>query len=213
VNEKYPVLYILHGGGEDETGWATQGKTDLILDNLIAAGKAKPMLIVMPDANIGPGGFSAAGIESSMKLFEREMKETIIPFVEKNYRTLTDANSRALAGLSLGGLHTLYTGINNTDKFSYLGVFSTGWIVPMMDDVSEKQYVFLKENEEMVNNNLKTFWISQGGKDDIAWKNGQVMLEKLNELKIKHTYSEYPGGHTWPVWRNNLFNFAQLLFK
>jgi enterochelin esterase-like enzyme len=83
----------------------------------------------------------------------------------------------------------------------------------MMDDVSGKQYAFLKENERMVNNNLKSFWISQGGKDDIAWKNGQVMLEKLNELKIKHTYSEYPGGHTWPVWRNNLFNFAQLLFR
>ncbi|MGK2863820.1 MAG: alpha/beta hydrolase-fold protein [Chitinophagaceae bacterium] len=212
-DEKYPVLYILHGGGEDETGWATQGKTDLILDNLIAAGKAKQMLIVMPDANIGAGGFSAGGIESSMKLFEREMKEAIIPFVEENYRTLTDANSRALAGLSLGGIHTLYTGINNTDKFSYLGVFSSGWFVPMMDDISGKQYAFLKENATMVNNNLKSFWISEGGKDDIAWKNGQIMLGKLDELKIKYTYSEYPGGHTWPVWRNNLFNFAQLLFK
>ena len=86
INEKYPVLYILHGGGEDERGWATQGKTDLILDNLIAAGKAKPMLIVMPDANIGTGGFSASGIESSLKMFEAEMKQAIIPFVEKNYR-------------------------------------------------------------------------------------------------------------------------------
>jgi len=82
-NEKYPVLYILHGGGEDQTGWATQGKTDLILDNLIAAGKAKPMLIVMPDANIGAGGFNAGGIESSLKLFQREMKEAIIPSLKK----------------------------------------------------------------------------------------------------------------------------------
>ncbi|MGB3004921.1 MAG: alpha/beta hydrolase-fold protein [Chitinophagaceae bacterium] len=213
VNEKYPVLYILHGGGEDETGWATQGKTDLILDNLIAAGKAKPMLIVMPDANIGAGGFSTGGIESSLKLFEREMKEAIIPLVEKNYRTLIDGNSRAMAGLSLGGMHTLYTGINNTDKFAYLGVFSSGWIVPMMNSISDKQYTFLKENTVMVNNNLKSFWISQGGKEDIAWKNGQVMLGKLDEVKIKYTYSEYPGGHTWPVWRNNLYNFAQLLFK
>ena len=88
TNAKYPVLYILHGGGEDETGWATQGKTDLILDNLIAEGKAKPMLIVMPDANIGAGGFSADGIESSLKMFEGEMKESIIPFVEKNYRAI-----------------------------------------------------------------------------------------------------------------------------
>ena len=132
VNEKYPALYILHGGGEDERGWATQGKTDLILDNLIAAGKATPMLVVMPDANIGAGGFTPGGIESSLKMFEKEMKEAIIPFVEKNYRALPDAKNRALAGLSLGGLHTLYTGIKNTDMFSYLGVFSSGWIVPMM---------------------------------------------------------------------------------
>jgi enterochelin esterase-like enzyme len=212
-SEKYPVLYILHGGGEDQTGWATQGKTDLILDNLIAAGKAKPMLIVMPDANIGAGGFNAGGIESSLKSFEREMKETIISYVEKNYRTLTDANSRAMAGLSLGGMHTLYTGINNTDKFAYLGVFSSGWIVPMMNSISDKQYTFLKENADMVNSNLKSFWIAEGGKEDIAWKNGQIMVDKLNELKIKNTYSECPGGHTWPVWRNNLYNFAQLLFK
>jgi len=213
TNLSYPVLYILHGGGEDETGWAAQGKTDLIMDNLVAAGKAKPMLVVMPDANIGAGGFNADGIENSLKLFEREMKEAIIPFVEKNYRTLTDANSRAMAGLSLGGMHTLYTGLNNTDKFAFLGVFSSGWIVPMMNDISAKQYAYLKDNSSIVNNNLKSLWISEGGKEDIAWKNGQLMLEKLNELKIKYTYSEYPGGHSWPVWRNNLYNFAQVIFK
>ena len=72
---------------------------------------------------------------------------------------------------------------------------------------------FMKDNADKVNNNLKSFWIAQGGKEDIAWKNGQVMLAKLDELKIKHTYTEYPGGHTWPVWRNNLYNFAQVLFK
>ena len=213
ANEKYPVLYILHGGGEDQTGWATQGKTDLIIDNLIAAGKAKPMLVVMPDANIGAGGFNAAGIESSLKAFEREMKESIIPFVEKNYRSLNDAGSRAIAGLSLGGMHTLYTGINNTDMFAYLGVFSSGWIVPMMNNISDAQYAYMKANTDKVNNNLKAFWISQGGKEDIAWKNGQVMIAKLDELHIKHSYTEYPGGHTWPVWRNNLYNFAQVLFK
>lgn len=213
INQKYPVLYILHGGGEDERGWAMQGKANLILDNLIAEGKAKPMLIVMPDANIGMGGFSAAGIESSMKMFEAEMKQSIIPFVEKNYRALTDAKNRALAGLSLGGIHTLYTGVNNTDMFSYLGVFSSGWIVPMMNSTADAQYAFMKANADKINNNLKLFWLSQGGKDDIAYKNGQIMLGKLDELKIKHTYYQYPGGHTWPVWRNDLYNFAPLLFK
>lgn len=213
VNARYPVLYILHGGGEDQTGWAVQGKTNSILDNLIAEGKAKPMLVVMPDANIGSGGFSAGGIESAMKLFESEMKGAIIPFVETNYRVMADANHRTLAGLSLGGLHTLYTGIKNTDLFSCLGVFSSGWIVPMMNDVADKQYTFLKENKDKINSSLRVFWISEGGKEDIAYKNGQIMLGKLDELNIKHTYYEYPGGHTWPVWRNDLYHFAPMLFQ
>ncbi len=213
VNEKYPVLYILHGGGEDETGWATQGKANLILDNLIAEEKAKPMLIVMPDANLGAGGFNPNAIENGMKMFEREMKEAIIPFVEKNYRAKTGANDRALAGLSLGGMHTLYTGINNTNMFAYLGVFSSGWIIPMMNNFADAQYAFIKDNADKINNNLKVLWISEGGKEDIAYKNGQIMVNKLDELNIKHTYYEYPGGHTWPVWRNDLYNFAQLLFR
>ncbi len=207
--KKYPVLYILHGGGEDASGWATQGKTDLILDNLIAAKKAEPMLVVMPDANVGGSAFE----ESGLKVFESEMKSTIIPFVEKNYRVKTDASSRALAGLSMGGINTLYTGVKNNDMFSYLGVFSSGWITPAQDNVAKAQYDYLKTNAATVNNNLKQFWIGMGGKEDIAYKNCQVMLAKLDELKIKHSYSEYPGGHTWPVWRNNLYSFAPLLFK
>jgi enterochelin esterase-like enzyme len=213
INDKYPVLYILHGGGEDERGWATQGKTNLILDNLIAEKKAKPMLVVMPDANISAGGFSGDAIENSLLRFEREMKQVIIPFVEKNYRTLNDANSRALAGLSLGGLHTLYTGFNNTDMFSSLGVFSSGWILPMLDKTANTQYSFIKSNESTINKNLKSLWIAMGGKEDIAYKNCQIMMAKFDEMGIKYTYSEYPGGHTWPVWRNNLYNFAQVLFK
>ncbi|AYD48017.1 alpha/beta hydrolase-fold protein [Arachidicoccus soli] len=213
VNEKYPVLYILHGGGEDETGWSKQGKANLILDNLIADGKAKPMLIVMPDANMGAGGFNPEGIELGMKLFESEMKQAIIPFVEKNFRAETNAGSRALAGLSLGGMHTLYTGIYNTNMFAYLGVFSSGWITPMMNKTADAQYVFMKENADKINNNLKLFWFSEGGPEDIAYKNGQIMLGKLDKLKIRHIYYEYPGGHTWPVWRNDLLHFAPLLFR
>ncbi len=213
ATEKYPVLYILHGGGEDERGWAMQGKTNLILDNLIAEGKANKMLIVMPDANVGGGGFTANGIESSLKTFENELKRVIIPFVEKSYRVKTDASNRALAGLSLGGIHTLFTGINNNDMFSNLGVFSSGWIVPMMEKTADAQYAYLKENAAKFNSNIKNLWIAMGGKEDIAHNNCQIMLGKLDELKIKYTYSEYPGGHTWPVWRNNLYNFAQVLFK
>ncbi|MHA8088118.1 alpha/beta hydrolase-fold protein [Aquirufa sp. Wall-65K1] len=209
LQETYPVLYLLHGGGEDESGWSMQGKTDLILDNLIASQQAKPMLVVMPDANVGANAMD----ESGLKKFELELQHAIIPFVEKNYRINTSSSHRALAGLSMGGIHTLYSGIKHTDKFSYLGVFSSGWINPMQNEIANNQYEFLKNNALLVNNNLKQFWISMGGKEDIAFKNCQLMMGHFDELKIKYSYSEYPGGHTWPVWRNNLFNFAQLLFK
>ncbi len=209
TDQKYPVLYILHGGGEDERGWATQGKTDLILDNLIAAGKAKPMLVVMPDGNMA--GQQSFG-EMTLRMFERELKHSIIPFVEKNYRAEAAPGNRALAGLSMGGLQTLYVGINNTEMFPYLGVFSSGWITPAQNDLAEKQYDYIKNNPAKMSA-LRLFWISMGGKEDIAWNNCQVMLKKLDGLNVKYTYSEYPGGHTWPVWRNNLYNFAQLIFR
>jgi enterochelin esterase-like enzyme len=208
TGEKYPVLYIMHGGGEDERGWATQGKTDLIIDNLISEKKAAPMLVVMVDGNLPVNGFG----EESLIVFEKELKQSIIPFVEKTFRVKTESKYRALAGLSMGGIQTLYAGVKNTDMFSYLGVFSSGWFADRKE-MSDPQYEFMKNNTEMINSNLKQFWISQGGKEDIAWKNCQAMLARFDEMKIKYTYKEYPGGHTWPVWRNNLFNFAQLLFK
>jgi len=211
TNVKYPVLYILHGGGEDERGWAMQGKTDIILDNLIADKKARPMLVVMMDGNLSGGGLAGFG-EAVLKRFEDELKNAVIPFVEKNYRTETDPKSRALAGLSLGGLQTLYAGIRNTDMFSYLGVFSSGWFAnqPAMSD---PQYAFMKDKASSINNNLKSLWIGMGGKEDIAYNNCKAMLAKFDEMGIKYSYNEYPGGHTWPVWRNNLYNFAQVLFK
>lgn len=211
VNTSYPVLYILHGGGEDETGWAKQGKTDLILDNLIAAGKARPMLVVMMDGNLSGGGIAGFG-ERSLQLFEWELKESVMPFVEKNYRIVKGSANTALAGLSMGGLQTLYAGIKNTDHFAYLGVFSSGWWANQ-PALSNPQYEFMKNNASVINNNLKQLWIAMGGKEDIAYNNCQIMLPKFKELNIAHTYTEYPGGHTWPVWRNNLYNFAQLLFK
>lgn len=209
---KYPVLYLLHGGGEDQRGWATQGRTDLILDNLIAENKAKPMLIVMLDGNVsnfrGIAGFN----ENVLRAFENELKEGAIPFVESNYRVETDSKNRALAGLSMGGLQTLYAGIKNTDQFAYLGVFSSGWFANN-PDLSNPQYEFMKNNATVINKNLKQLWISMGGKEDIAHKNCEVMMSKFDELGVRYTYSEYAGGHTWPVWRHDLFEFAQLLFK
>jgi enterochelin esterase-like enzyme len=206
--EKYPVLYILHGGGEDQRGWATQGKTDLIIDNLIAERKAVPMIVVMVDGNLPARGFGKEALE----MFENELKDCIIPFVEKSYHVKANASSRALAGLSMGGLQTLYAGVRNTQLFAYLGVFSSGWWANQ-PALSDPEYAFMNENANLINGNLKQFWISQGGKEDIAWQNCQIMLSKFDEMKIKYAYSDYPGGHSWPVWRNNLYNFAQLLFK
>jgi len=206
--EKYPVLYIMHGGGEDQRGWAIQGKTDLIIDNLISEKKAVPMIVIMVDGNFPLNGFG----EEALKVFEKELKQTIIPFVEKNYRVKAEAKYRALAGLSMGGIQTLYAGVKNTDLFSYLGVFSSGWFADRKE-MSEPQYEFIKNNSDKINSNLKLFWISQGGKEDIAYNNCKIMLSRLDDMKIKYTYYEYPGGHTWPVWRNDLFNFAKLLFK
>ncbi len=209
TTETYPVLYLLHGGGEDQRGWATQGKTDLIIDNLLADKKAVPMLIVMVDGNMPLHSFG----EDALMLFEAELTQSIIPFVEKNYRAKTEAQHRALAGLSMGGFQTLYAGLHNTDRFGWLGVFSSGWIQPMQKELAEKQYAFIQANQQKINTNLKQFWISMGGKEDIAWNNCQSMLARFDEMDINYSYSEYPGGHSWPVWRNNLCNFAQLLFK
>lgn len=213
--DKYPVLYLLHGGGEDHRGWGTQGKANLILDNLIADGKAKPMLIVMMDGNLGgpmgPGSLATTG-DGFLRQFENELKQGAIPFVESTYRVQADAAHRALAGLSMGGIQTLYAGVKNSDMFSSLGVFSSGWFANN-NALSGPHYEFAKANAPAINKNLKHFWISMGGEEDIAFKNCKIMLSKYDELGIKYQYSEYPGGHTWPVWRHDLFGFAQLLFQ
>jgi enterochelin esterase-like enzyme len=207
-NEDYPVLYLLHGGGEDERGWSTQGRADLILDNLIAENKAEPMLVVMMDGNLG----SRNSFQQSLQTFEQELKQAVIPFVETNYRVAPGAENRALAGLSMGGLQTLYAGIRNTDMFSHLGVFSSGWFTDN-PELTKPEYAYMKENVAKINNNLESFWLSMGGEEDIAYHNNKAMMAKFDEMGIKYDYSEYPGGHTWPVWRHNLFSFATLLFR
>ncbi|MFY0685794.1 MAG: esterase [Cyclobacteriaceae bacterium] len=209
TDKSYPVLYIYHGGGEDESGWATQGKTDLIMDNLLAEGKAREMLVVMADGNMPISAFEERGL----KMFENELKNSLIPYVDENYRTLEGADNRALAGLSMGGIQTLYAGLPNTDMFGYLGVFSSGWFANMESKPRDDQYEYMEANAEIINNNLNLFWIAMGGEEDIAYNNCQVMMSKFDEMDIRYTYSEYPGGHAWPVWRNNLYKFAPLLFQ
>lgn len=202
TEDKYPVLYLQHGGGEDERGWSNQGLTDIIMDNLISRGEAKPMIIVMTDGNTPD--------------FTRSLMDECIPFIESSYRVIKEKYSRALAGLSMGGIQTLNTVIENPDYFSYVGVFSSGWFKNspnrMFGDV-EKYYEMLQSDPAKYNGCFKQFWISMGGKEDIAYMNCQVMMKRFDEIGLRYTYFETPGGHTWPVWRESLYHFAKLLFK
>lgn len=201
--KSYPVLYLQHGGGEDERGWSNQGLTDIILDNLIAEGKAKPMIVVMMDGN---------GQD-----FTSELLTDGIPFVESRYRTVKTADGRALAGLSMGGIQTLNASIMHPELFSYVGVFSSGWFKnpqPFMANSSgEMYYAKLKERPEYYNKQFREFFLTMGGPEDIAYENCKAMRERFDQMGIKYSYYETPGGHTWPVWRESLYFFAQKLFK
>jgi enterochelin esterase-like enzyme len=205
-DKKYPVLYIMHGGGEDEMGWAEQGRTNFILDNLTAEGKAVPMIVVMPDGNVSGGN-------ASQDAFTVELLDNVIPFIEKNYRVRTDAASRALAGLSMGGIQTLNTGMPNTDKFAYIGIFSSGWFANQNDPATEARYKYLQDNIAKVNKDLKYLFITVGGEEDIAWNNCKVMRERFDTMGLKYEFLDTPGGHTWPVWRESVYRFAPNLFK
>lgn len=206
IDKKYPVFYIIHGGGEDCRGWVNQGRGNIILDNLSAEGKAVPMILVSLDANVG-------GYDD----IEKEIMDNIVPFVEKNYRVDARPEMRALAGLSMGGLYTMHVGMPHNDFFSYLGVFSSGWFANSgnnPNDPGSKCYAYLEANKDKFNSNIKLLWLAQGSSTDIAYNNCKVMMEKLDKMGIKYEfYDSKEGGHTWPVWREDLFLFAQRLFK
>ena len=170
------------------------------------------MIVIMVDGNVQAPGGGAGFNANALKSFENELKNAVIPFVESNFRVAAGSENRALAGLSMGGLQTLYAGVRNTDMFDYLGVFSSGWFANN-DELSGPEYAFMKENKDKINSGLKEFWIAMGGKEDIAYNNCQVMMDKFKEIGIKYSYYDSPGGHTWPVWREDLYKFAPLLFK
>jgi len=135
-----------------------------------------------------------------------------MPFISSNYKIKKGAENTALAGLSMGGIQTLYAGVKDSQLFSALGVFSSGWFANRTE-LTDPQYALMTANKDEINKNIKSFWIAMGGQEDIAYNNCKIMLAKFDEIGVKYTYSEYPGGHTWPVWRNNLYNFAKQLFQ
>src|SRR5215203_3835356 len=173
TRKTYPVLYIQHGGGEDERGWAVQGKTNIILDNLIAAGKATPMIVVIANGNVTIPGSAAGGgyNDAAMNAFKEEMIGSVIPFVEKNYRVKPGVANRAIAGLSMGGGQAFYTGLRNTDVFSQVGVFSTGLFGGINRQPGaaafdpEAAIPGLLSQQQSFNSKLKVFYISVGEQD------------------------------------------------
>lgn len=210
--KSYPVLYLQHGGGENQTSWAVQGKTAEILDNLIADGKAEEMLVVMSNGTLpSAGGYNAQG----MAPFGREIMENVIPFVEKNFRVRSDAHSRALAGLSMGGGQTFYTGLPNTDVFKSLGIFSSGIFGGIAEagelDIEALMPGLLTKSEKF-NKALDLLYISVGTDDPrVGPTTKAVGIMKDNGLEVK--FETFPGDHEWQVWRKSLHSFVQKLFK
>lgn len=207
MSGKLPVLYLIHGGGDNDNAWPTVGAAGLILDNLMAEGKMQPMVVVMPNGTI-----HTESLEGEVPLFAKDLMNDIIPFIEANYPVLTDKDHRALAGLSMGGLETLEVGLDHYHHFGYLWVLSSGWFATDTDNYAKKA-VYLKKIAADFNKTVRQLYFTQGGPEDIAYKNCQAMLKLFDAAGIKYEYSEMPGGHTWYVWRHDLYNMAQQLFK
>jgi enterochelin esterase family protein len=204
-NTRLPVLYLLHGGDGDETVWTQFGRANLILDNLIAEKKAAPMVVVMPFAYAYPWHAGVAG-EKQRADFEKDLLTDLIPFVQSNYRVSSDRESRALAGLSMGGSLTLAIGPRHLDTFSRLAIFSSGGGQNL-----DKTYADVAANAKNVNAQLRLFWIGVGTEDG-AMAGAKRTSDFLNAAGIKHIYKTTPGAHTWIVWRKYLNEVAPQIF-
>lgn len=215
AGKRYPVMYVQHGGGEDETGWVEQGKTDVILDNLIAEGKASPMIVVIANGNIrtGFGGYSSEGMAG----FKKEMTQNIVPFIDDNYRTLTDAQNRAICGLSMGGGQSFYVGLESLEHFSSVGIFSSGIFGGIRNPSgstfdAEKEIPGLQSRSEDFNKKLDLFYISCG-EGDMRIEHTKKAVAIMRESGLNVEFNTFPGDHEWQVWRKSLHDFASRVFK
>ena len=217
---KYPVLYVLHGIGGDEDAWLDQGRAAQILDNLIALGKAKPMIVVFTNGNISqeaaPGQNSTGYNRPTMQLpqtmegtFETAFPE-VVKFIDSNYRTLAKKQSRAICGLSMGGFHTLYITLNNPDMFNYSGMFSAAIgvsdasVSPIYQDFDAKLATYFSKKPALL-------WVSCGDTDFLIQSNREF-VQKLQDNNYPHEYLENDGGHIWKNWRIYLTEFVPKLF-
>ena len=219
--EKYPVLYLLHGAGGDEEAWFAHGKATRILDNLIAQGKVKPMIVVMPNGNViqdaapgeGRDGFvtPAFMIPNTMDgNFEASFMD-ILRFVESNYRVKADKANRAIAGLSMGGFHSMHISRYYPNTFDYVGLFSAA-LLPR-EDATGKVYSNIDETlKQQKENGYKLYWTGIG-KSDFLYDANKEFRAKLDSIGMKYTYMETDGGHIWRNWRIYLSEYLPLLFK
>ena len=213
ANELYPTLYLLHGFSDDASAWTAVGRAHVILDNLIAQGKAKPMIVVMPLGYGAPEivsqGFAAFHDASlrqrNFQKFRDALMNEVIPQVEGAYRVSKDRKSRAVAGLSMGGAESLLTGLNTLDHFAWIGAFSSGGL-------TEDFKADFPALDSKANTQLRLLWIACGTDDHLIDIN-RKFRDWLKSKAIQHTDIETPGAHTWMVWRRNLASFASLLFQ
>jgi enterochelin esterase-like enzyme len=209
AKEKYPVLYLLHGAGDDDSGWSTIGRAGFILDNLLAEKKIKPMIVVMPNGSMPP---SDKGPAYQTDQFADELLKNVMPYVEKKYRVIGNRDNRAIAGLSMGGGQTLRVLPSNLDKFAYAGVFSMGIGRTTTDGFEQRSAAFL-DNPAKTNKDLKLFWIAVGEKDALVGPNAHQLDELLTAKGIKHEFHVSEGGHTWINWRHYFYDCVQLIFR
>jgi len=219
--EKYPVLFLLHGMGGDEEAWIALGRTAQIMDNLIAQGKAKPMIVVMTNGNVAqeaaPGESNLGFVKPSMQMeqtMDGKFEETfpdVIKFVESNYRVKAEKSGRAITGLSMGGYHSLHISRFYPNTFDYVGLFSAA-IIPNAQATSKVYENIDQTLDAQMKNGYKLYWIGMG-KTDFLYKSGEEYRAKLDKLGMKYIYRESEGGHTWTNWRTYLSEFVPLLFK
>ncbi|HMC62168.1 MAG TPA: alpha/beta hydrolase-fold protein [Candidatus Solibacter sp.] len=205
---RYPVLYLFHGANADETAWTRLGHVNLILDNLLAAGKAKPFVVVMPFGYGVPPGTPASAPGDNTTLFSRDLIEDVIPAIQSKYRVNTSRDQRAIAGLSMGGGESLGIGLNHLDLFSYVAGFSAALRPPGFP----KTFAGLVANPQEANQKLHLLWVGCGNQDSL-FAPAKSFSAFLEEHQIKHTFRETPGAHTWMVWRRYLNELAPLLFQ
>jgi enterochelin esterase-like enzyme len=230
TKERYPVLYLQHGGGEDETGWVRQGHANFILDNLIASGKAKPMLVVMAygyarragaPPPVAGGGFGSPEFRKAMQdmlsAFEADVTQALIPFIDKTFRTIPDRAHRAMAGLSMGGMQTFHITLNHLDLFSYIGGFSgaAGPLTLGRDLDPKTDYNGVLADPAAFAKRVKLLWLGVGTAEPERMREGIRKLHAgLTKAGVAHVYQESPGtDHEWQTWRRNLDDFAPRLFR